>query len=116
MEHGKKNRKFGRETKQRGALMRGLANALINQGRIITSEAKAKSLKVYIEKLITKSKKADLATKRLLISKIGPSSAAKLMTETGTRFQNRHGGYTRIIKLAPRTGDGAKLSIIEFLK
>lgn len=116
MEHGKKNRKFSRETKQRSALMRSLANALISHGRIVTSEAKAKSLKVYVEKLITKSKRIDLTNKRLLTSEIGPKSADKLIKEIGPRFKDRHGGYTKVIKITPRISDSARMSIIEFLK
>lgn len=114
MEHGKKNRKFGRETKQRKELMRDLARALIIKGRITTSQAKAKSLKPYLEKLITKSKTPSIANSRVLSSQIGRQYIKKL-TELGSKFSERNGGYIRILSLGQRTSDGARMSIIELL-
>lgn len=115
MNHGRKIRKFGRENDQRRALMRGLANALITHGRIQTTEAKAKSLRPYIEKLITKSKAQNLAARRSLVATVGVQSAAKLIKEIGPRFIERPGGYTRIRRLLPRVSDGAKMAVIEFV-
>jgi len=116
MRHGSKHRKFGRETKQRKALLRDLALALIERGKITATQAKAKSLRVYIEKLITKGKTKNLAATRLLVSQLGVKHAKKLTTELADRFVNRHGGYTRIINLPPRLSDGARMAIIEFVQ
>src|SRR3989344_5880134 len=116
MRHLKHNRKFGRETKQRKALLRDLALALIEKGRITTTQAKAKSLRIGIEKLITKGKTKNLAANRLLASQLGPKYAKKLTTELADRFANRQGGYTRIINLPPRQSDGARMAIIEFVE
>lgn len=116
MEHGKKNRKFGRETKQRAALMRDLANALVIHGKVQTTEAKAKSLRVFIEKLVSKGKKSDLATIRTISSVLNPRSANKIIKEISSKYSDRHGGYTRIIKLGVRSSDSAKMAIIEFIK
>lgn len=116
MRHGKKNRKFGRETKQRKELLRGLARALILNNKIQTTQAKAKSLRPYIEKLITKTKNKNLASNRLLISELGHTSAQKLTKEVSPRFLERQGGYTRIINLPSRLSDGSKRAIIELLQ
>jgi large subunit ribosomal protein L17 len=115
MEHGKKTRKFGRETKQRKELLRGLAEALIGNGKITTTQAKAKSLRPYIERIITKSKTNSVASTRFLVSKFNRASVKKLLQEIGPKFAGRSGGYTRIINLPRRTSDGAKMAIIELL-
>lgn len=115
MEHGKKNRKFSRETKQRKELMLDLARALIIRGKITTTQAKAKSLKPYIEKIITKSKTPGVATNRLLASQIGVKYVKKLTTEIAPRFAGRNGGYARIFNIGQRESDGAKMAIIELL-
>jgi large subunit ribosomal protein L17 len=115
MEHGKKNKKFHRESKQRLALMRGLIIALIKNNKIVTTEAKAKSLKTEIERLITKSKKNDLATIRDLSSRIGNESVSKLIKEIGSKYNDRNGGYVRIRKLAPRVSDGSPMAMVELI-
>ncbi len=116
MEHGKKGRKFGRETKQRKELMRDLAEALIANGKITTSQAKAKSLRPYIEKVVTKSKVNNVATVRFLAARFGRVLVKKLLQEIGPKFAGRSGGYTRIINLPRRSSDGAKMAIIEFVE
>lgn len=116
MEHGKKHRKFGRTTKQRGALLRALAVALVEKERIETTQAKAKSLKTYLEKLITRSRTAKLANTRHLAADLNAKAAGKLMKEIGPRYQTRAGGYIRLHKLPRRTSDGAKMAIIELIK
>lgn len=116
MYHRKSTRKFGRETKQRKALLRGLAESLILNEKIKTTEAKAKSLRPYVEKLVTKSRNNTIATSRLLASQVNRQSVKKLIQEVGPRYTNRAGGYTRIIKLSPRQSDGARMAIIEFVK
>ena len=115
MNHGRKNRKFGRETKQRKELMRDLARGLILHNKITTTQAKAKSLRPYVEKLITRSKDDELSSIRLLASNLGVTVARKLTKEVGLKFKERNGGYTRIRNLPPRTSDGARMAIIELV-
>src|SRR3989344_2869080 len=112
MRHGRKNRKFSRETKQRKELMRDLARAVIENGKITTTQAKAKSLRTSVEKLITKGKSKNLAAVRLLSSQLGAKNAKKLTSELAERFAGRNGGYTRIINLPPRLSDGSKMAVI----
>ncbi len=111
-----KQRKFGREAGQRNVLYRALSTALIEHGRIKTTEAKAKSLSGHVEKLITLSKKQTLASRRLLLTEVGEKAVKKLMSEISTQFGNRHGGYTKITKLGQRRSDSAPMAIIEFTK
>ena len=111
-----KQRKFGREAGQRRTLYRALATALIEHGRIKTTETKAKSLSRYVDKLITLAKKQTLAARRLLLAQIGERAVKKLMAEITPQFESREGGYTRIIKLGQRRSDAAPMVIIEFLK
>ncbi len=117
MRHHNAVRKFGRKANARRALLRGLALSLIAHGRIETTEAKAKELRPYIEKLVTKSKEATLADRRLVISRLinRDEAAEKLIKEIAPKYADRNGGYTRVVKLAPRLGDGAKMAIIEFV-
>lgn len=115
MDHGKSKRKFGRETKQRKSLMRGLVVALIDNNRITTTEAKAKSLRPYIEKLVTKGKRPSLATIKLLTSRLPKASVSKLLKDIAPKFSDRKGGYTRIRLLPQRMSDGAKMALIEFI-
>lgn len=116
MRHHSKNRKFGREMGQRDALLRSLARNLINEGRITTTLAKAKSLRPYIEKLVTKGKSGTLAQRRVLISKIsGEKEVKHLLENIAPKYKSRNGGYTRIIKLEPRKLDGASMAMIEFV-
>ncbi len=116
MRHGSSKRKFGRTSKERDSFMRGLASALILNSRITTTKARAKELKPYVEKLITKSKAPSLTTTKLLTSRLPKDTAAKLMKEVGPKFASRAGGYTRIRLLPQRTSDGADMAIIEFVE
>lgn len=113
MKRGNKQ-KFGRVKKQRSALYKALATALIDHGRIKTTEAKAKTISGHIEKLVTKAVKGDLASRKFILQFIGEKAARKLVSEIGPRFKNRQGGYTRIIKLGHRGSDSAPMAIIEF--
>ena len=119
MRHHNTNRKFGREKNQRRALLRSLAIALLDKEKIETTEAKAKEIRPYVEKLITKGKKADLATRRLLNSKLGSGGnlvSAKIVNDLSVRYKDRNGGYLRIVKTGNRNGsDGAAMAIIEFV-
>lgn len=116
MEHGKSKRKFGRETKQRKELIRGLAEALIERGKITTTQAKAKSLRPFVEKLVTKARTDSVPTMRNLVATVGQKSARKLVKELGPKFAGRAGGYTRIISLPARVSDSSKMATIEFVE
>ncbi len=111
-----KHRKFGREAGQRQALYRALATALIDHGKIKTTEAKAKSLTSHLAKLITTAKKGDLAARRLLLTKIGEKSVSKLMADIAPNMSGRNGGYRRTMKLGQRRSDSAPMVIIAFVK
>jgi len=115
MRHHKKKRVFGRERKQYRALLKTLAYALITRGKIMTTEAKAKELRPFVEKLVTMAKKETLASRRLLIGRVGPKAAKKLSTDIAKKFATRAGGYTRIVKLGRRLKDAAKMAHIEFV-
>src|SRR3989344_8017287 len=107
-----KQRKFGRKAGQRTVLYRALSTALIEHGRIKTTEAKAKSMTSHIAKLITTAKKGDLAARRLLLAQIGEKAARKLMTDIAPNMSDRNGGYTKIMKLGQRRSDSASMVII----
>lgn len=115
MKHKSKGRKLGRKKNARRALLRSLANNLIRYEKIKTTESKAKELRPYVEKIITRAKIGSLSGRRLIIAKIGEQSARKIIGEIAPRYKNRPGGYTRIVKLPPRKGDAAKMAIIEFV-
>ncbi|HCC05309.1 TPA: 50S ribosomal protein L17 [Patescibacteria group bacterium] len=112
-----KIRKFGRERKVRVALMRSLAHNLILNEKIITTEAKAKSLRPYVEKLITHAKTDSVAKRRLIGARLGNDTMAmkKLFDTLGPRFAKREGGYTRIVRVGVRSGDGAVKAYIGFV-
>jgi large subunit ribosomal protein L17 len=117
MRHHNNKRKFGREKNQRNALMKGLALSLIEHESILTTEAKAKELRPYMEKLVTLGLKDTLATKRLILGRLYNNNTltTKLMKTLAPRFADRNGGYTRITKLAPRLSDASKMAVIEFV-
>jgi len=116
MRHKKVGRKFGREIGPRKALIRSLADSLVLYEKIKTTEAKAKELRPYIEKLVTTASKGDLTARRRLISKLMTPNAVKKMLEVyGPKYKERKGGYTRVVKLPPRAGDGARMAQIEFV-
>src|SRR5260221_13983119 len=118
MRHLKAGRKLGRNATHRLALMRNLARALFEHERIITTEAKAKEARPFVEKLITLAKKGDLHARRLALARLPDrETIEKLFNEFGPRFQNRQGGYTRVIKRHERRlGDGGKTAFLELLK
>ena len=88
---------------------------LIKKEKIKTTEAKAKELRPFIEKLLTKAKNTTLSNRRLVISKIGEEAAKKLFDKIAPKYVDRKGGYTRIIKLPRRSSDASKVAIIEFV-
>ena len=95
--------------------MKSLAYALTKQEKIKTTEAKAKELRPFIEKLITLGKKEGLSARRLLESRVGKLAAKKIATDLSVRYKERAGGYTRITKMVRRVSDGAPQAIIEFV-
>jgi len=116
MRHASNVRKFGREKNQRHALMRSLARNLIRDGRIRTTEAKAKELRPYIEKLVTKARTVTVASRRLVDSRLmGVTETKKLFDVIAPKYAKRAGGYTRIVKLPNRDLDGSKMALIEFV-
>lgn len=125
MRHRKHHTKLTRKSGPRRQLIRGLSQALIEHGRIRTTETKAKALRPLIERLVTLSKKSHAAEKsevkthyhRLAFASLQKKEAVKkLFTEIGPRFAKREGGYTRIIRDVQRTGDGAYMAYIEFVE
>ncbi len=114
--HGYKGRKLGRERDQRRALLKGLATSLVEHGTIETTLPKAKETSRYIEKLITKAKKGDLASRRQVISKLSTQAAAfKLVDEIAPQLTGRTSGHVRVVRTRLRTGDGAQLATISFV-
>ena len=114
--HGYKGRKFGRETDQRRALIKGLATSLVMEERIETTLPKAKELVRYIEKLITKAKKGDLANRRAVIAGLSTQIAAvKLVDQIAPQLSGRTSGHVRVERTRLRVGDGAQMAIIEFV-
>lgn len=116
MRHAKANRQLRRTSEQRLALLRSLASALIDQGAIETTEAKAKELRPFVEKLITKARSGTLHARRLAGKHVQKRETAdKLFKEVGPAFATRPGGYTRILKTGHRKGDGAEMARIELI-
>lgn len=114
--HGYKGRKLHRERDQRQALIKGLADSLVKYESIETTLPKAKEVVVYVEKLITKAKKADLHNRRQVISSLQTvASAHKLVDEIAPKLQARNSGYLRIEKTSFRRGDNALLARVSFV-
>lgn len=114
--HGYKGKKFNRETDQRRALMKGLADSLVKYESIETTLPKAKEVVPYIEKLITKAKKGDLHNRRQVISKLQTvESAHKLVDEIAPKLGARNSGHVRIVKTRTRRGDNAQLARVSFV-
>lgn len=115
-------RTLSRKSHQRKALFRDLITDLILNGRIETTEAKAKELKRLADKMVTLGKKGSLAARRQAAELIrfetdeqGQYAIQKLFSEIAPRYTERNGGYTRVLKLGPRRGDAAEMAIIEFV-
>ncbi|HPG31746.1 MAG TPA: 50S ribosomal protein L17 [bacterium] len=111
-----KGRTLGRKPAHRKALMRNLASALIKYGKIETTTAKAKELRPYIEKMITRAKTDNVNNRRIIDKDIKQKSVLKkLFTEIGPKYAGRNGGYTRILKKGLRQSDSASISYIELV-
>lgn len=116
MRHRLSGRKLGRTTAHREMLLRNLATSLIEKERVRTTAAKAKEIRPYVEKLITMGKTGTLAARRRALGLTTKEDAVTRLFETvAPRFAERNGGYTRIVKLAPRKGDGAEMAVIELV-
>lgn len=120
MRHLRSGRKLSRDKDQRKALYRTMLGSLIMREKIETTEAKAKELKGKIDKIIGKAKKGRDAKKKLAVirdlrTRIPAMAVKKITGEFLERFDKRNSGYARVIKLAPRKSDGAKLAVIEFV-
>lgn len=118
MRHGKHKYKLGVNPSHRKSLMRNLAMELIDHGKIKTTQAKAKALRPYVEKLVTLAKEDSVHNRRLVLSKLDNRNAVnKLFAEVAPKFKERNGGYTRIVKLADkRVGDASKMGFIAFVE
>ena len=116
MRHRRKGKKLGVNPSHRRALLANLAENLIIHKRIKTTDARAKELRRYIEPLVTKAKKGDLNSIRMIAKKIRHKNILNiLLSEIAPVYDNRNGGYTRIIKLGFRDNDRASVSLIEFV-
>ena len=112
----KKGRRFGGGAAHHKAMMGNLVASLVAAEALITTEAKAKALRPVVEKMVTKARKGGLHRQRQVVAYIRDKDMAhKLFEEIGPRYSDRHGGYTRILKLGPRHGDNAPMARIEFV-
>ncbi|MDQ3914613.1 MAG: 50S ribosomal protein L17 [Actinomycetota bacterium] len=113
----KKGARLGSNPSHQGQMLSNLALSLFEYERIQTTEAKAKLLRPFAERLITKAKKGDVHNRRQVLSTIEDRGVVhKLFAEIAPRFADRNGGYTRILKLGPRNGDGAPMALIELVE
>ena len=116
MRHRKLGRRFGRQSGHRQAMFSNLAADLVRHEQIVTTLAKAKDLKRVMDKYITLAKRGDLNSRRLAAARMRDEAMVKKLFETlGPRYQERHGGYTRVLKAGFRYGDMASMAIIEFV-
>jgi large subunit ribosomal protein L17 len=116
MRHAKAGKNLGRDSAHRKALYSNLAGALIEHGRIRTTEAKAKAVKPIAEKMITLGRRGDIAARRQATAYLRSNDVVhKLFAEIAPRFADRPGGYSRIVKLGPRQGDAAEMVYLELV-
>ncbi len=116
MRHQRAGKKLGRDSAHRKALYSNLAGALIEHGRIRTTEAKAKAVKPIAEQMITLGRRGDLSARRQAIAYLRSQDVvAKLFSDVAPRFADRPGGYSRIVKLGPRQGDSAEMVYLELV-
>ena len=117
MRHQKTRHKLSRSASHRKSLLRNLAKEVIDHERIKTTEAKAKAVKPEVEKLITLAKRGDLHARRQALSALGQDKFVvyKLFEEVAPRYVDRPGGYTRILKLGPRSSDATEMVLLELV-
>ena len=117
MRHRHAHRKLGRHSGHRKALLRNLATTLIRYGHLRTTLARAREVRPFTERLVTLGRRADLAARRQALRVLPQKQVVNhLFAEVAPKFEERAGGYTRILKLGPRVGDGAPMARIEFLE
>jgi large subunit ribosomal protein L17 len=117
MRHKVDGRKFDRPTGHRLAMFRNLVTDLLRHEQIKTTEAKAKEIRGLAEKMITLGREGSLASRRQVLAYVYDKDVArKVFDELGPRFSARNGGYTRIVRLGPRNGDGAPMALIELVE
>jgi large subunit ribosomal protein L17 len=113
----KRGPRLGGSAAHQKHILANLATELFRHGRITTTQAKARALRPYAERLITKAKRGDLHARRLVLAKLHDRDiVAHLFEEVAPRFKEREGGYTRILKLDPRKGDSARMALIELVE
>ena len=116
MRHGNRGRKLNRTSANRKAMFASMAASLIKHEQIVTTLPKAKDLRPIVEKLVTLGKQGGLHARRQAIAKLGDlTQVAKLFDVLASRYQNRPGGYTRVLKAGFRYGDSAPMAVIEFV-
>jgi large subunit ribosomal protein L17 len=116
MRHAKTGKKLGRDASHRRALYANLACSLIEHGRIRTTEAKAKAVKPYAERLITLARRGDLHARRQALSELRSQEVVHMLfADVAPRMADRPGGYSRIVKLGPRQGDAAEMVYLELV-
>ena len=115
MRHGRKVRKLGRTSSHRKALLKNLASSLIQEGSVRTTDAKAKVLRGVVDRLVSFAKRGDLASRRQVLKSVrNPKIVKRLFDEIAPQFVDRAGGYTKILKIGIRKGDGAPISVVTF--
>jgi large subunit ribosomal protein L17 len=111
-----KGRTLGRTASKRRALLFGITESLFTHGRIRTTEARAKEARRIADRAITTGKKGTIAARRQLARQFAPTTVKTIVDDVAPRFKDRPGGYTRIIKIAPRAGDRARLAYLELVE
>ena len=112
----KKGPRLGGSPSHQRKILANMAASLIQEERVTTTVTRAKMLRPYVEKMVTKARRGDLHARRMVLRKIQNNDVVtKLFDDVGPRYEDRNGGYTRIIRLGPRRGDGTEMAIIEFV-
>ncbi len=116
MRHLKKTKKLDRSSSARKALLKSLSGSFIELEKIITTKAKGRALAPHIERLITKAKTNNLASRRNILKFVTKPAAEKLISDIAVRYKERNGGYTRITKIGRRLNDSAEMVVVELVK
>lgn len=116
MRHYKHKVTLDRPAAARRALLIQLSESLILSERVQTTRGKARAVRPFVERFIARARRGDLATRRFLLQRLhSPRAVKKLMDDIGPRYQSRPGGYTRLVKISPRLGDGAERVVVELV-
>ena len=108
--------KFSRKAGPRKALLSSIARALFVEGKITTTEARAKAISSLAERLVTRGRKGDLSSLRYLATYLDKPTVKKVIGEIAPRYKDRQGGYTKVTKLGPRKSDGARMAVVELIE